>query len=469
MTHGIIFCGWGHTLHLMPQAGPYRLRTYLGQHGYQIEVVEHLEEWSIAEILKVIDRHSDTLLFIGVSLVFFRALKPKTLASIKLRWPHIKLILGAQEIMLSNLAEAPIADKAFYGYAEEALLHYLDFLSGRRTDDLDWRNDAHTGVDYVISDQQCPYTNTADLSIVWQANDAISRTMALPFETSRGCIFRCLYCSFPLIGKKKTDYIRDVDNMADEFKRNYDTLGTTNYTFMDDTLNESVGKLERINTAIKRSGVAIQFSCYIRIDLVAAFPIMIDLLLDMGFVAGVLGIESMNETVRKRVGKGLTNTRILDVIDAFRSKADRIWFEAGLIVGLPGETIASVCETNAWMIQQEHRYFDHWSWNPLYITRSAKWLISAFDRDYEKYGYRFVNNEWSTDLMTFAEAKQTADRLSAESLEHLGMRSFMINHLLGYGVTLDDLRDQRWQALDFAKLYAQKRAMIAQYRCNRVL
>jgi radical SAM superfamily enzyme YgiQ (UPF0313 family) len=38
----------------------------------------------------------------------------------------------------------------------------------------------------------------------------------LPIELARGCIFKCKFCSYPLLGKKKGTYLRDFSQVKDE-------------------------------------------------------------------------------------------------------------------------------------------------------------------------------------------------------------------------------------------------------------
>ncbi len=145
------------------------MRTFLEQHGYNTEVIDHLDKWNVWEILELIELfYTDDMLFIGFSLSFYRYLRQDILPKIKLRWPHLKIIFGGQEIVLGLIKDEVFADKAFYGYSETAFLHYLDFLTGKRPDDLEWQLHEGSGVEYVIADKQYPYTNTGDLSIQWK-------------------------------------------------------------------------------------------------------------------------------------------------------------------------------------------------------------------------------------------------------------------------------------------------------------
>ena len=46
--------------------------------------------------------------------------------------------------------------------------------------------------------------------------DCILPNETLPLEVSRGCIFKCSFCAFPLNGKTKLDYLRSPEYIKNE-------------------------------------------------------------------------------------------------------------------------------------------------------------------------------------------------------------------------------------------------------------
>lgn len=480
MANVVIFTGYrtsptpghkknGYPITITPPAGAYRMRTYLEDHGYSTLVVNFVHLWSDDEILAILSKQTD-LLVIGVSTTFYE-IEERLLPMIKRNFPAIPLVLGGPDPRPERQAGIEVVDRIFYGGSEVAFVAYLDHLTGKRDEDLPWSIHPDTQTPYIIADKTLPYTNTVDLHITWKPEDHL-HGIALPIEISRGCIFRCSFCAFPLVGKKKLDYIRSADSLADEFRRNYEMFGTTVYSFMDDTFNDTTTKLELVQQAIKQAGVKLQFCCYLRADLLAAFPEQMDLLLEMGLISGVLGIESMNEAARKAIGKGFSNEKLLRTLETFKDKSPnrQLRLASGFIIGLPGETLDSIMETHRWLNEQSGRYLDFWNWAPLFIPRKNMWLNSEFSRNAERYGYKFRDDtiRWYTNIMTY----KTAEKLSiALNLDRHDIRpaEFTLNEYLSYGFSLEELCTtsyDKFNTIYHADLLRRRETIVAAYKAR---
>jgi radical SAM superfamily enzyme YgiQ (UPF0313 family) len=464
-VHGLIFTGFTQKRTAMPSAGAYRLRTHLEKHSYPIEVVDYFDRWSADEILDLIkDRINPNFKFIGFSLTFLLITDTNLLQTIKQLWPNVRIIIGSQEPPRGPDELLTNVDVIFYGHAENALLAYLRFLEGKQPDFQFRRFD--NGTAYVISDKDAPYTNTGDLSITWKKGDPASYISALPIEISRGCIFKCKFCSYPLLGKKKMDYIRDVDNLADEFKRNHDDFGIKSYLFADDTFNDSNYKLEMVKKAIARSGVNINFSAYIRYDVLHRHQEQINTLCEMGLHTAVLGIETFNEQARKSIGKGLTNDEVFYILEKLKSTKKDLWVNNGFIIGLPGETIADVTRTNEWLLAQNYKYLDGWNWERLYIGNNL-YLMSEFQRESAKYGYTPTDNynHWTSGIMDSHIAQNLANEFNKQK-EHIVMsNAFSITNMLSLGFEIESLVGKLVSDIDFG---SKADNLVDQYKRDRL-
>ena len=69
-----------------------------------------------------------------------------------------------------------------------------------------------------------------ELETEYELEDNFKDFQPLPLEVSRGCIFKCAFCSHPFLGKKSYDYIRSPESLAKEIKRNYELFKTTRYS-----------------------------------------------------------------------------------------------------------------------------------------------------------------------------------------------------------------------------------------------
>lgn len=425
----------------MPTLGAYRLRTFLARHGHGVEVVDFVDYFTDAEILDLLATRADGLLFVGFSVTFIQQDRVALLDAIRERWPHLRIIIGAQEPRLEHYVRSGRfrgrIDMLFMGFAEVALLRYIEHLLGRRP------SFETTGVymdqPYVISDRVHPCSDVSDLSVEWLQEDTASMVRALPIEISRGCVFKCRFCNHSLTGKSRMDYIRDENNLADELRRNHDMFGTRTYLLADDTFNDTEHKLRLVARAIERSGVEVRFSAYLRYELLHRYPHHIRLLRDMGLHHANLGIESMDERARKAIGKGLTNDQLLDVLSALKSAG--ITTHSNFIVGLPHETEEDLRENNGWMLANGRRYLDSWFWSPLWIGNHVH-MRSEFERQAADHGYRVDPGDemrWWGPTMDSDRAGRIYEEFNEQARYLRGPVGFETTELLALGLELDQI------------------------------
>lgn len=473
MTDGLIFTGFGSKEILGRAAGAYRMRTWLKRNNYNIEVIDFFDHFSDKELFNLCKKFiNDNTLFVGVSTTFFSSTDRinSLFGIIKTYYPDVKTVIGGTEGDLPGLITTNV-DRYFWGYAEDAFLHYLDFLSRKRNDDLKWFKYKDS---LAINSEQGFKNDSSDLSIEWEKNDLLNKNL-LPLEISRGCIFRCRFCQYPLLGKKKNDYIRYEENLADEIKRNYEFWGINNYSFSDDTFNDNIIKLEHVANAIVKSGVKITYSCYLRADLLAKFPEMAPILYETGNIAGHFGLESMNENAKKAIGKGMDNEQQFEAIRHLKSFGP-YWSFTGMIVGLPGESIDSIIKSQEWLLKQNKEVFDDWSWFPLIIRKNAVTRKSEFDINYEKWGYAITDSnnfysKWSNEYMTFDQAADLSARLNLEIentkklKNHIGsIGHWHVSDLIGAGFTIEDIIEDKVDLFEYTKALEKDRKDIENYK-----
>lgn len=470
-NHGIIFTGMERTRTISRPAGAARMRTFLERHGYNIEVVDYFADFTKQELEQVCAKFiGPKTLFVGISITFLYDFDKMNhlFSHIKEKYPHVKTLIGGNESPMVGLDFTKV-DNIFWGYSEQAVLHYVKFLSKKLLNDLPWV--PYRGTKSI--DAERLYNNdTDDLSIKWLETDGIKKNF-LPLEISRGCIFRCRFCAFPLLGKKKNDYIRKVDNLADEIRRNYEVFGVNNYWFNDDTFNDNVVKLDYVAEAIAKSGVKITYTAFLRADLIERFPETIPMLCDTGLVAGTFGLETFHPEAKKAIGKGLDNERQFEAIRQLK-RYKPVYTYTGMICGLPGEPISSVLKSQQTLIDQNFEVFDNWDWWPLLIRKGSISRLSDFEKEYDKWGYVEVdaneyNNHTDTDLKyatsndgimiwknqytNWFTARAITDALNVETEKHRikagksiygnADKGVSINHdvyeLVGFGVDVKDI------------------------------
>jgi radical SAM superfamily enzyme YgiQ (UPF0313 family) len=371
-------------------AGAHKIATHLRKYGYNIEVVDYCISWSQLDYTKLFSKviTSDTLfLGIGSNLFLDQDNFNKSIHWFKEQYPQVKIILGGNQVLTRSI---PCVDYYVEGYAENAILVLLDYLRGRvKETSIKW-TDNPEGLKFINATTDYGPVDTTDLSIDYLPSDFIRPEQTLGLETARGCIFACKFCTYPLLGKKKLDYIRNPQTIADELQRNYDQWGVTNYLINEDTFNDSIEKLELIASAVSKLSFKINFTAYARLDLILAKPRSVELLRSIGLKGIHFGIETFSKPAAKLIGKGLSGSKAKDGLLWFKEQMPEVTTVCSMIVGIPGDT-SDYREENEWFAQSG---IDNWYWQPLYITKADQTIhTSEISRDSSQFGLDLMSND----------------------------------------------------------------------------
>jgi radical SAM superfamily enzyme YgiQ (UPF0313 family) len=347
--------------------GSYRIASCLEDEGYTTRVIDHLNEFTMDELIEAITPHlgADTL-WVGVSSTFVYQINKRTdivnvrggeyglemmyfhsyddmlrlFDLIKQLSPQAKIVYGGARSPFFTMD--PKVDYYVFGYADTAVVDLTHYLSGRkdRIEHVTTENTYGDVMATVIDSALYPEPRMDDISTHWWRQDlGVLPGESLPIELARGCIFRCKFCNFHLIGKKKGTYIRDMSEIRDELIRMYETHGTTNYWFTDDTFNDDIDKVEAFHRLFTSLPFKPQFSTYLRLDLINKYPEEATMLKEMGMVGCFFGIETLNKASGTAIGKGLAPSKVKDRLYWLEEQwRGQINVETNFILGLPYDT-----------------------------------------------------------------------------------------------------------------------------------
>lgn len=456
--------------------GAYQVASHCRQNGFSCQVIDFTDMFNQQELMSLLDKFvNETTLAIGVSTSFFanETTKKKfisanrtfdnvipqsirqTIETIKIKFPNIKIFGGgAQSYQIVNDS---LFDTIFHGYSEQSVVEYLKELSSGKK-----RIWPKQGIAQIIDGAHAHF-DIQHMHHSWEKNDCIIPKETLPIEISRGCIFKCKFCAYPLNGKKKFDYLRDPEFIVDEIQKNYEIFGTTNYFFTDDTFNDSTYKLERLHRAITKLSFQIKFVTYLRLDLIYKHQEQIDLLYEMGLGSGFFGIETLNHQTGKTIGKGMHPNKVKDFLVELH---DHKWkkeipITCSFIIGLPYETEKSVRESHEWCKQSPINDV----WFPLFI-RSDTHFKSEFDVNFSNYGYKLDNNEnWSAEFFNYSKALALAEEFNSQGLYGQNTPStWFLFALLSYGYSIQDLKDIAAKDLPWRQYARDKKRLFEVYK-----
>lgn len=368
-------------------AGPYRIATELRNYGFTCQIVHLCFYFTKEEIEHVCQKYiSDSTLIVGLSTTFWNLQdnnRKKELLKIILnnakKNKNAKLVVGGT--LSQYYADAINPDASFNGFAESDFLQYALSLKKRS------------------STKKFEFT---DSYIEYKENDFVDFQESKVIEIARGCIFKCSFCSYPLNGKQKLDYIKSKETLTQELIYNYEKYGITTYTLSDDTFNDSTEKLEFLHKIFTSLPFKIKFVCYLRLDLINAHREQINILQEMGLIGAFFGIETFNHDAGKHIGKGLhpeKNKQLLYDLKKYYWKDD-INITIGLISGLPYETKKSHIETLNYISNEQECLVDRIRPSSLNIPNPLldKYPYkSEFQINAIKYGFYWPNsrsNDW---------------------------------------------------------------------------
>jgi|TARA_R110001583_G_scaffold14066_1_gene59349 radical SAM superfamily enzyme YgiQ (UPF0313 family) len=449
-------------------AGTYRVATELRQAGYTVQVIEFFVQWDDDQLTKIIDKFiTNETLLVGFSCTFFlpkekphvkwvgragvrdlimdedgeekegsleriqgggknrgslrgaendiRHGNPGNLSIlfgrenvfdifdyVKQRAPNSKIVVGGARSFVAE--DEPYNYKVDYvlsGQSDVSILALADHVLYGSSLKVAYKKNACS----VITEKDYPVENFTTSRILYQDNDLIFDKEILPIEIARGCIFKCSFCSYSLIGKRVWEFNRAPELVAADLIDAYNKFGSTGFMFCDDTYNDSVDKVEGLHKEFIKLPFELTFSTYGRADMLVSKPHTAALLYESGMRSVFFGIETLNHESGKAVGKGMDPERLKDGL--YKAKEVPGWKDivtsSGIITGLPFDTVETTQATFDWLLREDCP-LDSYSVAPFTINPE-----SAIGKNMEKFGYKWdENGEWYSKWMTEAIARELA-------------------------------------------------------------
>jgi anaerobic magnesium-protoporphyrin IX monomethyl ester cyclase len=173
--------------------------------------------------------------------------------------------------------------------------------------------------------------------------DASSAVMSL--IGTRGCPYKCTYCSTPWIGQKPR--YRSPHNIIAEMAQVMDK-GVRMFKFQDDTYTLHKTKLRELATAIRSTFGPDSFAARIHTRVNTMDDHVAESLKLMNCKVTCFGIESGSQRVLDANQKG---TKVKQNTDAIINAHEHGFYTiAFLVIGMAGETLETMKETQEWLL-----------------------------------------------------------------------------------------------------------------------
>lgn len=473
MSQIVLFTGVNTRLGFGRYAGTYRLATELRDAGFTVQTVDCFGDMPPEDVERIIDVHiTEETLWVGFSTTLYNQYVPDEeeeefwtnpsttnlvnkhvglylkfmpyddpimigfFDRIKQKNSNVKVVVGGYKAMY---ALYPGIDYWVVGQGEGPAVAISKHL--RDKEPLKY---VDTEVGRVITDKMYPYNTFSTSKIKWHESDHIFQGEDVPIELARGCIFRCSFCAFPLNGKTFGEYTKTYDSIRDEMLYNYENHGITGYMVSDDTINDSMRKIEYLHDILTSLPFKPRLTGYLRLDVLAKNTDQIKMLHEMGMSCANFGIETFNPVAAQAIQKPADPALLKETLYRLRDEwGDDVFTTANFMVGLPGESKESVRETFEWLNQPDvplHgmfmsrlflKQFPNTIQRPPLITEEQMrnygfiqvpdgWQYtnsSEFQMDTEGYGYTSKDEkywEWANEYMTWQEADELTDEFYSD-------------------------------------------------------
>ena len=251
------------------------------------------------------------------------------LRQVKESRPHAFTVVGGLHAsLLPADFQFPYVDAIVVGEGEQTFPHLLEVLERRWPDrpgdalgavaSLAWRR----GENEWVFNPRRPLLQSLD-ELPMPARDLAARYADQYFflfdkphtvvATSRGCPFRCNFCSVWKFYHKKCRYMS-----AERVVAEIDSVKTRTISFVDDNFLANVPRARKITELIKARGIRKEFGMQARTDTISRHPDLLAAWRDAGLETVLIGFEAASQDKLDAVAKGATveqNERAMDILN----------------------------------------------------------------------------------------------------------------------------------------------------------
>jgi len=280
----------------LPRLGAFILGALVERMGWTAEVM-------IEELAPIDWEHIRRATLVGISTISSTAPRAYAIAD-RARALGVPVIMGGPHVTFMPEEALEHADWVVRGEGEEALQAFVraweagSELSG--VPNLSFRlgdTVRHNPMSKRPTDMaSLPHP---DFSLSHASRGIVSKSRALPVQTSRGCPFHCAFCSVtPMFGRRHRT--RPVEDVIEELRKYRGR--TRNIFFYDDHFTARPAYTRRLLEAMLRENFDFRWSAQVRAD-VARDPEMVDLMRRSGCHTLYIGFESIDPATLAAVKK----------------------------------------------------------------------------------------------------------------------------------------------------------------------
>jgi len=332
-----------------PPLGLATIAAYLEKNNVEVRIIDaFLEDSTIVDFKKAIKKYDPDIIGLAPYDQCARfgniAVNQRIVSALKGYFPKKKIGLvwsHYPNVFVNALKENKDMDFVILGDGEPGMLNLIKAYSGR-IDFKDAKGIAYRKGNEVYANEPGFLENLDEIPFparhLLKMNRYIPRPhryRKLPMDRSicsRGCPYRCLFCSRCVLGKKYRT--RSPEHVVKEIKLLKKQYGIREIRFMDDVLTLNRKWIEKLCNLMIKEKLNISWNCLTRVDLVDKS--ILKLMKKAGCWNIFYGIESNNPKILGIIKKDITIKQIRDAVKW--TKEVGIEIRASFMIGLPGET-----------------------------------------------------------------------------------------------------------------------------------
>lgn len=234
--------------------------------------------------------------------------------------------------------------------------------------------------------------------------------------TSRGCPFKCTFCSGRKMHQGRTRY-RSIDSVFEETMILQERFGVSHITYFDDCFALKKQRVaELCNKLIEHKSKA-TWGAFTRADVVESD--LLQLMKKSGCTFLGVGVESGSDNTLKEIRKGYTREKALAGVKKIKDAGIHVGMN--IIVGMPNETRQDILDTISLIkeldVPTNVNTFTPYPGSPLYdecaklglIDDKIDWTLVSQHSPYNNFIYNISEDEYRELL---AKMLQAADKAS---------------------------------------------------------
>jgi len=368
------------------------LAASLEQYGIDVEILDFLVTRYTPEKLrrKLADYRPQVVGVTCVTLNYPRA--SRILRTCKAYDPSITTLIGGPHVTFAlseTLLRAPWIDAIVIGEGERTLVEVATALEqGKDFHQIPGIAFADGGM--VVKTEPRPLIQDLD-ELPMPARQLLPlaryRALGMPSTviTSRGCPYRCIFCSGRRMFGPKVRF-RDPGLVVDEIEQIHRDFGFPQVNIVDDTFTVNHRHAGQVCEELLRRKLKVKWAAFARADTVTAE--LAELMKRAGCDFVLFGVESADEGILKTIRKGLTT----DVVErgVKTATAAGIGVFNSFILGLPGESPETARRSMAFAQRLDHKYGAKYGFHVLAPIPGTELYERAGD-----YGLRILSRNWA--------------------------------------------------------------------------